>query len=163
MVMRPGDECQYLREWEVGDWINSKPLTLKDLSGKVVLVRWWTSGCPLCKATAPALNEFHTKYRDDGLVVIGFYHHQASAPLDTAEVKQAAAKLGFEFPVAIDAGWRTLKGWWLDENPRSWTSVSFLIDRKGVIGHIHPGGEIVRGHKAYDALKAKIEELLKEK
>ena len=45
--------------WEVRDWINSKPLTLEELRGKVVLVRWWTApGCPFCEASAPALNEF---------------------------------------------------------------------------------------------------------
>jgi thiol-disulfide isomerase/thioredoxin len=150
-------------EWEVGDWINSKPLTLKDLAGKVILVRWWTSGCPFCKATAPALDEFHARYHDEGLVVIGFYHHKSDTPLKVEQVKESAAKLGFEFPVAIDRDWRTLKRWWLDDNPRSWTSVSFLIDRKGMIRHIHPGGQYVRGDRAYETLKAKIEELLKEK
>jgi thiol-disulfide isomerase/thioredoxin len=151
-------------EWEVSDWINSKPLTLMDLSGKVVLVRWWTApGCPFCAATAPALNEFHTKYGDQGLVVIGFYHHKASAPLDVDKVKQSAEKLGFKFPVAIDPDWQTLHRWWLDRGEKKWTSVSFLIDRKGVIRHIHPGGQYAPGDKDYDVMKAKIEELLKEK
>jgi peroxiredoxin len=163
---RAGDEKMLgtrAQDWEVGGWINSEPLALKDLAGKVVLVRWWTTGCPFCAATAPALNEFHAKYRGDGLVVLGFYHHKASTPLDAEAVKRGAEKLGFEFPVAIDADWRTLKRWWLDGHSRSWTSVTFLIDRKGVIRHIHPGGQYVRGDKAYDTLKAKIEELLKEK
>src|SRR5438105_5051771 len=61
------------KEWEVTDWLNSKPLTLKDQAGKVVLVRWWTApGCPYCAATAPALNEFDRSYKDKGLVIVGF-------------------------------------------------------------------------------------------
>jgi thiol-disulfide isomerase/thioredoxin len=150
-------------EWEVSDWINSPPLTLKKLSGKVVLVRWWTApDCPYCAATAPALNEFEEKYQDKGFVIIGLYHHKASAPLDPAEVKRHAEELGFKFPVAIDRDWKTLRRWWLKDRDRAWTSVSFLLDRQGVIRHIHPGGKYVRGDKAYRTLKAKIEELLKE-
>jgi peroxiredoxin len=151
------------KPWQVTDWINSKPLSLKDLKGKVVLIRWWTAGgCPFCTATAPALNEFHQKFQGKGLVVIGFYHHKSSAPLKMADVKEAVRELGFKFPVAVDANWRTLRSWWLDKK-RLWTSVSFLIDRKGVIRHLHPGGKYVAGDRAYKALKVKIEELLKDK
>jgi peroxiredoxin len=149
-------------EWHVAGWIHSKPLALKDLAGKVVLVRWWTApGCPFCAATAPALNEFHARYKDKGLVVIGFYHHKVSTPLKPDQVKRCAEKLGFQFPVAIDPQWQTLKRWWLDKGKQRWTSVTFLIDRKGVIRHIHPGGQYVKGDKGYKAIKEKIEELLK--
>ena len=58
--------------------------------------------------------------------------------------------------------WRTLNNWWLDRGEGDWTSVSFLLDRKGVIRHIHPGGQYVKGDRDYEALKKKIEELLKE-
>jgi peroxiredoxin len=151
-------------EWDVTDWMNSKPLSLKDQVGKVILVRWWTApGCPFCEATVPALNEFHTRYKDKGLVVIGFYHHKESTPLSPAKVKESAATFGFKFPVAIDREWRTLHRWWLDDHERKWTSVTFVIDRQGTIRHIHPGGQYVKGDKAYTALKAKIEELLQEK
>jgi peroxiredoxin len=151
-------------EWDVTDWINSEPLTLKGLAGKVVLVRWWTApNCPYCAATAPALNEFYEKFESQGLVVMGFYHHKASSPLDTSQVEHQAENFGFEFPVAIDRDWKTLRRWWLDDSKKDWTSVSFLLDRHGVIRQIHPGGKYVRGDQAYQVLKAKIEELLKEK
>jgi thiol-disulfide isomerase/thioredoxin len=150
-------------EWEATHWLNSKPLTLKGLRGKVILVRWWTApGCPYCAATAPALNEFHDRYTDKGLVVVGFYHHKSDAPLAPGRVKRSAEKLGFRFPVAIDPNWKTLRRWWLNGGDRRWTSVSFLLDRNGVVRHVHPGGMYVKGDKAYEALKAKIEELLKE-
>jgi peroxiredoxin len=150
-------------EWEATHWLNSGPLTLKGLRGQVVLVRWWTApGCPDCAATAPALNEFHDRYKGRGLVVIGLYHHKSDAPLDPAAVKRCAEKMGFRFPVAIDPEWKTLRRWWLDGARRRWTSVSFLIDRQGVVRHVHPGGQYAKGDRDYDALKAKIEELLKE-
>jgi hypothetical protein len=69
---------------------------------------------------------------------------------------------GFPFPVAVDPEWQTLKRWWLTDAERKWTSVTFLIDKKGIIRHIHPGGSYIKGDKAYQAMQAKIEELLKE-
>lgn len=151
-------------EWQVTNWMNSAPLNLADLRAKVVLVRWWTAPeCPYCRATAPALNEFYGQYHAQGLEVLGFYHHKSPEPLKPEMVKKYAADFGFKFPLAIDADWKTLHQWWLDNAQRNFTSVSFLIDRHGVIRHIHPGGEYVKGDKDYAAMKARIEELLKEK
>src|SRR5439155_22843473 len=103
-------------EWDVTHWIQSNPLTLTGLTGKVVLIRWWTApNCPYCAATAPALNEFHEKFKAQGLVVLGFYHHKASGPLDSAKVKSYAEKFGFQFPVSIDRDRKTLRRWWLSD------------------------------------------------
>ena len=152
-------------EWIVSDWIHSRPLSLGDLSGKVVLVRWWTDPyCPYCTASAPALNEWYEAYKDKGLMIIGLYHHKSSIPLEVQKVKEYTTGLGFTFPVAIDRDWITLRKWWLDKNPKArWTSVSFLIDRKGIIRYIHPGGQYVKGDDDYAVLKSRIEELLTEK
>ena len=95
--------------------------------------------------------------------MIGFYHHKSPEPLEVGAVKEHVRQLGFEFPIAIDPEWRTLKQWWLSGDARRWTSVSFLLDRHGVVRHIHPGGEYVKGDKDYQLLRAKIEELLAEK
>src|SRR5947207_14816346 len=151
-------------EWQVEHWLNSGPLKLAELKGRVVLVRWWTApDCRYCRASAPALNEFYRDYHRRGLEVIGFYHHKSDEQLRVEDVKKYAKSFGFKFPVAIDPDWRTLKQWWLDTGKRDWTSVSFLIDRHGVIRHIHPGGQYVKGDKAWAEMKGRIEELLAEK
>jgi peroxiredoxin len=151
-------------EWAGLQWLNREPLQLSDLAGKVVLIRWWTApACPYCRATAPALNEFYAEYRDRGLEVLGFYHHKSPEPLTASAVSQHARRYGFTFPIAIDPEWRALKQWWLQGGDERWTSVSFLLDRHGVVRHIHPGGQYVAGDKDYAVLKAKIEELLAEK
>jgi thiol-disulfide isomerase/thioredoxin len=150
-------------EWEVTNWVNSKPLQLSDLRGKVILIRWWTApNCPYCRASAPALNEFYEKYAARGLEVLGFYHHKSTFPLDAKMVKKYAGVFGFKFPIATDVGWKTLHRWWLDNGTRQFTSVSFLIDRKGVIRYIHPGGEYVAGDPDYSSLKENIEMILSE-
>jgi len=87
-------------------------------------------------------------------------HNKSPSPLDPAQVKAFARDFGFQFPVAIDPNWQTLNRWWLDGRERAWTSVSFLIDRQGIIRYVHPGGSYVKGDADYAALKAKIEELL---
>lgn len=131
-------------EWSNQDWINSKPLRLSELKGKVVLLRFFMeSTCPMCSATAPSLNYFYSKYRSKGLVVVGMYTpkpHPAGHPV--SQVRKYVEDYRFEFPVALDNDWKTLQAFWLDRvaNP-AFTSVSFLIDKKGIIRFIHPGGE----------------------
>src|SRR5579871_1426176 len=83
----PADGAELLGKpapaWEVGEWLNSRPLTLKGLRGKVVLVRWFAStSCPHCSATAPALNQLDHDLGPRGLVVVGMYHHKDDDPLD---------------------------------------------------------------------------------
>jgi len=63
----------------------------------------------------------------------------------------------FRFPVAVDSDWQTLKRWWLDGPERSWTSVSFLIDRRGVIRHVHRGGKLAPDTDDFRVMRAKIE------
>jgi peroxiredoxin len=152
---------QPVPEWELQNWMNSKPLKLSDLRGKVVLIRWWMApGCPYCANTAPALNEFHRDYAKRGLQVIGAYHHKSDDPLDPKEVERAAKKFGFKFPVAIDPDWHTLNRWWLDHHEAPFTSMSFLLDRQGVLRYVHRGGEYVKGDGDYEQVKEQIERLL---
>lgn len=163
------------KQWELSEWANSEPLTVAGLAGKVILVRWWTAPtCRYCQASAPALREFHERFKDQGLVVVGIYHHKQTWPATLKEVKERARNYGFEFPIAIDPliesskktrewEWVNLNKWWPKERNRTFTSVSFLIDRKGVIRHVHRGGIYAKGDADYTALLAKIEELLKEK
>lgn len=148
-------------ELAVTHWTNSEPLTLADLRGKVVLLRWWTApGCPFCAATAPSLNTLHERYADRDLVVIGLYHHKSTAPLDSEQVARYAESFGFRFPLAIDEGWENLRRWWLDDGQRRWTSVSFLLDREGVVRWVHPGGEYPPASDDYAELEAMVEALL---
>lgn len=155
---------QLAPDWKFDHWQNSRPLQLKDLRGKVVLIRWWTAPeCRYCAASAPALNEFYREYRKRGLEIIGAYHHKSDEPLAPKEIARQAREFGFKFPVAIDTDWSTVNRWWLDGHEREFTSVSFLIDRRGVIRYIHPGGQYVKGEPDFAKLESAIETLLAEK
>ena len=125
----------------------------------MLLVRWWTGPeCPFCAASAPYLIRWHEAYGPKGLVVVGIYHHKSDVPLTREHVTRLVERYGFRFPVAIDPKWQTLRRWWLNDSERKWTSVSFLIDREGIIRYIHPGGSYTE--EEAQAMESLIEKLL---
>ena len=126
-------------------WLNSQPLTVTDLKGKVVLVRWFTDTCPFCASSAIALRSLHEEYANSGLTLIGVFHPKDGRddPLDIDRVQRVIKARDFQFPVAIDWKWRTgtLKDWWLTGPKRPATSVTFILDKSGIIQFVHPGME----------------------
>lgn len=156
-------------------WLNSEPLTLEDLKGRVVLVRWFTDTCPFCASSAPALRALHEEYADSGLTLIGVFHPKAGRndPLDVQRVQSVVEARDFQFPVAIDWNWRTgtLKDWWLTGPDRPGTSVTFILDKSGVIQFVHPGMEYHEDNGSQqhtmcsndmDRIRAAIERLIAE-
>jgi thiol-disulfide isomerase/thioredoxin len=148
-------------EWNNQIWLNSPPLRLSELKGKVVFIRFFTDvTCPYCRASAPVLNTLHSRYGKKGLIVVGMYTPKpAPQETSTATVRNVIKSYGFEFPVALDNDWSTLRKYWLDRtDDAAFTSVSFLIDSKGMIRYIHPGG----AYSSEDAIEIqkRIEELL---
>jgi thiol-disulfide isomerase/thioredoxin len=147
--------------WQVSQWFNSPPLTLEQLRGKVVFVRWFMGpSCPFCSGTAPTLRALHERYADKGLVVVGMYHHKEETPLDPEQVEGWIKHYGYRFPVAIDKDWATIRNWWLDGHHRGFTSASFLIDKTGVVRRVHLGGLIAPEGADIAAIDADVERLL---
>ena len=151
--------------WAELRWLGM-PLKLEALRGKAVLIRWWSNECPLCRSTLPGLGRLYEEHEKDGLVVVGVYHPKPEPrPVSEAEVKKFADNLGIRFPVAIDADWTVLKRYWLTGRKRAFTSVSFLIDRKGIIRWVHRGGEFHESrdpdHKNCDAAWQDLQRVLK--
>jgi thiol-disulfide isomerase/thioredoxin len=126
--------------WTFTRWIGP-PLSLEALRGKVVLLRWWTEGCHFCATTLPELEALRRAH-DGDLVVIGVFHPKPPREVSDRRIAAVARRLGFSGRIAVDRDWTTLDRYWLARRPeRSWTSVSFLIDRKGMIRWVHGGGE----------------------
>jgi thiol-disulfide isomerase/thioredoxin len=130
-------------EWAFTRWVRGHPETLESLRGKVVLLRWWTTGCHFCQATLPVIEKLRVANEKNGLVVIGVFHPKPE-PRDETDhaIVAAAEERGFHGPLAFDRDWKTLGRYWLDgHDERNWTSVSFLIGRDGTIRWVHGGGE----------------------
>jgi thiol-disulfide isomerase/thioredoxin len=156
--------------WRFTRWVRGGPLSQRELRGKVVLMRFWTEDCRFCEATLPAIERLRREYGERGLVVLGAFHPgEAHQKRSDARILALADSLGFGGPIACDQDWKTLERWWLDGHPeRNWVSVSFLIDREGVVRWVHGGGEYhpsddPRHHRCemkFEQLEAAIEPLL---
>src|ERR1700744_2606006 len=86
----------------IDKWLNSEPLTLQQLRGKVVLVDFWTYSCINCIHTLPQVESWHEKYKDKGLVVIGVHTPEYAFEHDTGKVSAAIAQYGLRYPIAQD-------------------------------------------------------------
>ena len=130
-------------------WINSEPLTVKELRGKVVLVDFWTYTCVNCIRTIPYLREWNAKYEDDGLVIVGVHSPEFEFEKDYSNVLQATKDHGVTWPVAQDNEFRT----WDNYSNRFWPA-KYLIDKDGVVRYTH------FGEGAYDDMEEQIRNLL---
>ena len=117
-----------------GSWINSPPLTIAGLRGKVVLVDFWTYSCINCLRTLPHLKSWYATYHNKGLVVIGVHTPEFAFEHVTSNVRAAVKRLGITYPVVQDNRYKT---WDLYAN-QYWPA-EYLIDRSGHIRHEHFG------------------------
>jgi thiol-disulfide isomerase/thioredoxin len=120
-------------------WLNSGPLTIAGLRGKVVLVDFWTYSCINCQRTFPFLQQWWQKYRDRGLIIVGVHTPEFSFEKDPANVQQALRTYGVTWPVVLD---NDMAIWNAYQN-HYWPH-KYLIDRAGrvVYDHIGEGGYI---------------------
>ena len=109
-----------------GAWINSKPLTLAALRGKVVLLDFWTYSCINCLRTLPHLKSWYTAYHDKGLVIIGVHTPEFAFEHVTSNVRAAVKRLGIRYPVMQDNNYAT----WTNYANEYWPA-EYLIDKQG--------------------------------
>jgi cytochrome c biogenesis protein CcdA/thiol-disulfide isomerase/thioredoxin len=116
------------------EWIHSKPLSLEELRGKVVLIDFWTYSCINCLRTLPYLKAWHEKYKDQGLVIIGVHTPEFAFEKDISNVQKAVNDLGISYPVAIDND-RTI---WKAYRNKYWPA-HYFIDRTSLVRYKHFG------------------------
>jgi thiol-disulfide isomerase/thioredoxin len=138
-------------ELAAGDWINSEPLKLKDLRGRVVLVEFWTFGCINCRNTLPFIKGWHDRYRDQGLTVIGVHSPEFEEERKVENLRRQVATLGIHYPVVTDNDYQTWKAY----NVEAWPT-TFLLDKQGRIRWMHVG------EGDYDEAERQIQKLLAE-
>jgi len=116
------------------NWINSSPLKLSDLRGKVVLVDFWTYSCINCIRTLPYLEKWYQTYHDQGLVIIGVNTPEFAFEHVPGNVAAAVRQFDITYPVALDNNYDT----WNAYNNNSWPA-DYLIDRTGNIRYLATG------------------------
>lgn len=130
-------------------WLNSKPLKLADLRGKIILIKFWTFMCSWCQQDLPAVSALEKKYKDKGLVVIGIHSPETTFEKDVEALKKQMKVLKVDFPVLTDNAQQNWKAYQVENWP-----AYYIIDTEGniVFQTLGPGVE--------DKLENKIKELL---
>lgn len=118
----------------ITNWFNSKPLSIADLRGKVVLVDFWTYGCVNCVNTLPHVTGLYAKYRDKGLVVVGVHTPEFPFERSAANLQAALKRHGITYPVAQDNDSRT----WNAYRNQYWPA-QYIVDQTGKIVFQHAG------------------------
>ena len=134
-----------------GSWINSEPLTLKDLRGRVVLIEFWTFGCYNCRNALPFVKGWHDRYREKGLTVIGVHSPEFEEERKVENLRRAVSSLGITYPVVADNDYQT----WNAYHVEAWPT-TFLLDKQGRIRWMYVG----EGN--YDEAERVIQKLLAE-
>ncbi len=138
-------------ELSTGIWINSAPLTLKGLHGRVVLLEFWTFACYNCRNTLPTVKKWDAQYRDKGLTIIGVHTPESDLESNVNDLRREVAELGIKYPVVTDNDYSTWKAYKVE----AWPTL-FLLDKQGRVRWTHVG----EGY--YDQTEAVIKKLLAE-
>jgi thiol-disulfide isomerase/thioredoxin len=121
------------------DWLNTPPLSLGKLRGKIVVVEFWATWCPPCRKSIPHLVELHKTYRDKGVVLVGLTDESK------AKVEPFAAEMGMTYPVGC--GSRSKSAYGVRGIPHA-----FVVDVAGKV--------VWRGHPTSAGFEAAIKEQL---
>ena len=144
-------EARAAPEISSGLWINSEPITLKSLHGRVVLIEFWTFACYNCRNTLPAIKKWDAQYRDKGLTIIGVHTPELDFERDIDQLRREVAKLGIKYPVVSDQDYSTWKAYGVE----AWPTV-FVLDKQGRVRWTHVG------EGAYEETEQVINKLLAE-
>ncbi len=129
-------------------WLTA-PLKAEELQGKVVLVNFWTYSCINCIRTLPYIRAWAEKYRDQGLVVVGVHTPEFAFEKKVENIRQAAARFGIAYPIAVDNDFRI----WRAFRNSYWPAI-YLVDAQGRIRHTQfgEGGEALSDRAIQDLL-----------
>jgi len=135
-----------------GAWINSEPLTLQGLRGRVVLIQFWTFGCYNCRNTLPSIKAWDARYREKGLTVIGIHSPEFDREKNIETVRKEVASLGIRYPVLTDNEFVAWKAYGVE----AWPTL-FVVDKSGHLQFKHIG------EGAYEETERIIQQLLAQK
>ena len=115
-------------------WLNSGPLTMHGLRGRVVLVNFFARSCINCIHAMPAIKSWYGKYRNQGFVVVGVHTPEFDVEKSRPALEAALARYGLTYPVAQDNTSAT----WNAYSNQYWPA-EYLVDQSGRIVHQHFG------------------------
>jgi peroxiredoxin len=139
---------------KIAAWINSEPLKVADLKGKVVVIHFWTHGCINCINNYPHYRKWVADFKDKDMTMVGVHTPEFDREKDLDRIKKKIKENDLTFPVAVDNKGATWAAW----RNRYWPCV-YLVDRTGTVRY-HWEGEL--GEKGEAIMRKRLEELLAE-
>lgn len=141
-----------VRAPEIGRvWLNSSPLSFRQLRGRVVLVDFWDYTCINCIRTLPYVQAWHERYKDRGLTVIGVHTPEFTFAQYESNVERGIREFGLTYPVVVDSN----REIWKSFANRYWPT-KYLLDKDGYLRYGH------FGEGAYVECEQTIQELIHE-
>jgi thiol-disulfide isomerase/thioredoxin len=137
-----------------GEWLNSAPLTLAQLRGKVVLVEFWAFACVNCRESKAWVQSVAERHAGEGLVVVAVHTPELAQEKSPDNVRDAVAQLGIRYPVMIDSDW----SYWNALRNEYWPAF-YIIGRDGLI-HGRAVGEMHSGQYGAREVEGLIDQLL---
>ncbi|HUZ70792.1 MAG TPA: redoxin family protein [Candidatus Saccharimonadales bacterium] len=129
-------------------WINSPPLSVSGLRGRVALIDFWTFSCVNCVRTIPHLQALYSAYRSRGFVIIGVHSPEFDFEKMYANVVAAVGRRGVTWPVAVDSEMAT----WNAYGNQVWPA-EYLLDQRGRVTYVNLGeGNYVQTDSAVASL-----------
>jgi thiol-disulfide isomerase/thioredoxin len=133
----------------IDNWLNSAPLNITDLRGKVVLIDFWTYGCYNCVNTLPHVTRLYDTYKDKGFVVVGVHTPEFPFEKSIGNLQAALKRYGIRYPVAQDNEYAT----WNAYRNQYWPA-QYILDQTGKIVFEHAG------EGQYDEMERVVRKLL---
>lgn len=118
-----------------GEWLQGGPMKLAGLHDKkIVLIDFWDYTCVNCIRTLPYVAEWHRRYADKGLVIVGVHAPEFTFARNLSNVTAAIREFKLEYPIVLDNGYEI----WRAYSNRSWPA-KYLIDSAGRLRYYHFG------------------------
>lgn len=144
-------------EFEIDTWINSSPVKLSELKGKVKVVHFYAFGCGNCIRTLPYYNDWYNIFPKSSFSIIGIHRPETEQERNVDKVKDRAVQANMEYPIAIDNDSLAWDSW----ANRIWPSI-YLIDKNGFVRYWWYGELNFQGAESERFLRGKIRELINE-
>jgi peroxiredoxin/Spy/CpxP family protein refolding chaperone len=138
-------------------WLNSEPLTMQSLRGKVVVVHFFAFGCSNCINNYPWYREWRDAFQGQDVVLIGIHTPETQAETDNEQLRLSLAKHQLKFPVAVDKDKKMWQAWYNG----IWPSV-YLVDKQGRVRTWWYGELDWQGAGGQKIARQQIERLLAE-
>ena len=156
--LKPGETAPAPEFRGVTRWINSEPLTMAKLRGKIVLVHFWTNGCYNCANNYPHYRAWQERYEGKDVVIVGIHTPETPGERDIPRIEAQAKQHGLKFPIAVDNGNANWEAW----NNRVWPTV-YVVDRRGRVRYGWEGELSYKGAAGEETVRKLVDKLLLER